>query len=132
LAGYEIPAGTEVFVSIYQTHHSSEIYSQPQQFNPKRWEEIEPTMYEYNPFSAGSRICIGAGFAMMEIKIVLAMLLMRYRLQLITDKPIDGKGMIVMSPRNGLYMKVCHQDRQFDQGVGGVQGNVREMVELPS
>jgi cytochrome P450 len=132
LGGYEIPAGTEVFVSIYQTHHSPEIYSQPQQFDPKRWEKIEPTMYEYNPFSAGSRICIGAGFAMMEIKIVLAMLLMRYRFQLITEKPIDGKGMIVMSPRNGLYMKVCQQDHQFHQGVGGVQGNVREMVDLPS
>ncbi|MEA5569666.1 cytochrome P450 [Calothrix sp. UHCC 0171] len=131
LGGYDLPEGTEVFVSIYQTHHSPEIYSQPERFHPQRWETIEPTMYEYNPFSAGSRICIGAGFAMMEIKIILAMLLMRYRLQLINKNPIHPKGLIVMSPRNGLPMLVYQQDRQFAQGVGGVRGSVREMVDLP-
>jgi cytochrome P450 len=132
LAGYELPVGTEVFVSIYHTHHMPEIYPEPERFNPQRWETIQPTMYEYNPFSAGSRICIGAGFAIMEIKIVLAMLLMRYRLQLITEKPINAKGLIVMAPENGMFMKVNKQDREFNQGVGGVHGNVREMVNLPS
>ncbi|BDA68475.1 hypothetical protein RIVM261_020720 [Rivularia sp. IAM M-261] len=130
MGGYELPVGTEVFVSIYQTHHMPEIYPEPERFNPQRWETIQPTMYEYNSFSAGSRICIGAGFAIMEIKIVLAMLLMRYRLQLITEKPINGKGLIVMAPENGMFMKVHKQDRQFNQGVGGVHGNVREMVNL--
>lgn len=130
LAGYELPEGTEVFVSIYQTHHMPEIYSDPERFNPRRWETIQPTAYEYNPFSAGSRTCIGAGFAMMEIKIVLAMMLMRYRLQLIPKQAIDGKGLIVMTPNNGLAMRVHQQDRQFTQGVGGVHGNVRAMVEL--
>jgi cytochrome P450 len=130
LGGYELPAGTEVWVSIYHTHQMPEIYPEPERFLPQRWETIQPTMYEYNPFSVGSRICIGAGFAMMEMKIVLAMLLMRYRLQLITEKPINAKGFIVMAPENGMFMKVHKQDRQFNQGVGGVHGNVREMVNL--
>ncbi|MBF2013966.1 MAG: cytochrome P450 [Rivularia sp. T60_A2020_040] len=130
LGGYELPAGTEVFVSIYQTHHMSEIYSQPEKFDPSRWETFEPTMFEYNPFSAGSRICIGAGFAMMEIKIVLAMLLQKYRLQYIPSQTIDRFGVIVMSPKNGLKMIIRKQDRNFTQGVGGVKGNVREMVEV--
>jgi cytochrome P450 len=130
LGGYELPKGTEVFLSIYQTHHLPEIYSQPEKFNPQRWETFEPTMFEYNPFSAGSRICIGAGFAMMEIKIVLSMLLQKYRLEYIQNQTIDRFGLIVMAPKNGVKMIVRQQDSNFTQGVGGVKGNVREMVEL--
>lgn len=130
LGGYELPKGTEVFVSIYQTHHLPEIYPEPEKFNPQRWETFEPTMFEYNPFSAGSRVCIGAGFAMMEIKIVLSMLLQKYRLQYIPNQTIDRFGLIVMAPKNGIKMTVRKQDYNFTQGVGGVKGNIREMVEL--
>lgn len=131
LGGYDLPAGTEVFVSIYQTHHMSQVYPEPEKFNPDRWLTQEPTNFEYNPFSAGSRTCIGAAFAMMEIKLVLAILLQRYRLQLIPRLKVDGVGMIVMAPKGGMPMIVYPQDRGFTQGVGGVRGNVREMVELP-
>lgn len=130
LGGYKLPKGTEVFVSIYQTHHQPEIYSQPERFNPQRWETFEPTMFEYNPFSAGSRICIGAGFAMMEIKIVLSMLLQKYRLEYIPNQTINPSGNIVMVPKNGIKMIVRKQDQDFYRGVGGVKGNIREMVEL--
>jgi cytochrome P450 len=132
LGGYALPAGTEVFVSIYQTHHMSELYPEPEVFNPQRWETIEPSVYEYNPFSTGPRLCIGAGFAMMEIKIVLAMLLQRYRLQFLPQVNIDRQGVAVMKPKYGMPMMVRKQDRQFEQGVGGVQGQVREMVKLPA
>lgn len=131
LGGYSLPTGTEVFVSISQTHHMSELYPSPNSFDPRRWETITPTAYEYNPFSAGPRVCIGAAFAMMEIKIILAMLLQRYRLQFAAQKPIDRSGVIVMMPKHGMSMKVHLQDRQFSQGVGSVQGNIRDMVDLP-
>ncbi|MBD2259352.1 cytochrome P450 [Pseudanabaena sp. FACHB-2040] len=130
LGGYELPTGTEVLVSIYQTHQMPDLYPDPASFNPRRWETIHPDAYEYNPFSAGPRLCIGAGFAMMEIKIVLAMLLQRYRLQFVPQKPIDRSGVIVLTPRHGLSLVVHRQDRQFHQGVGDVQGNVHEMVKL--
>lgn len=131
LGGYALPEGTEVFVSIYQTHHMPELYVDPEVFNPQRWETIEPTMFEYIPFSAGSRTCIGAAFALIEMKIVLAMLLQRYRLQFVPKVDVDRVGVIVMEPKYGLPMTVHQQDRQFTQGVGGVRGNVREMVKLP-
>ncbi len=131
LAGYTLPAGTEVFVSIYQTHQIPELYPQPEVFNPHRWKTINPSIYEYNPFSAGPRVCIGAGFAMLEIKIILAMLLQRYRLEFIPRVRIDPTGVIVLSPNRGLPMRCHQQDHQFAQGVGGVWGRVREMVRLP-
>lgn len=132
LSGYPLPQGTEVFVSIYKTHHDSEHYPEPEKFDPKRWESISPSSYEYNPFSAGPRTCIGASFAMMEIKIVLAMLLQRYRLQCPSQLEVNrGRSAIVMGPRDGLPMFVHPQDRNFQQSVGSIRGNVREMVALP-
>lgn len=130
LNGYVLPMGTEVLVSIYQTHHMGDLYPDPETFNPNRWETITPNSYEYNPFSAGPRMCIGAGFAMMEIKIILSMLLQRYRLQFVSQQSIDRSGIIVISPKRGLPMMVHKQDREFHQGVGEVRGNVREMVNL--
>lgn len=131
LTGYTLPAGTEVFVSIYHTHRIPEIYPDPQVFNPSRWENFHPSPYEYNPFSAGPRTCIGAAFAMMEIKIILAMLLQSFRLEYIPQRQIDRSGLITIKPKYGMPMMVHSQDRQFKQGVGGVRGNVREMVNLP-
>ncbi len=131
LSGYYLPEGTEIFLSIYQTHHMPELYPDPESFKPSRWETITPNNYEYNPFSAGPRICIGASFAMMEIKIILSMLLQRYRFQFVPQHPIDRSGIFVLSPKYGLPMMVQEQDRQFHQGVGKVQGNIREMVNLP-
>jgi cytochrome P450 len=130
--GYALPAGTEVFVSIYHTHHMPELYPQPEVFDPGRWEHISPSIFEYQPFSAGPRMCIGASFAIMEIKIVLAMLVQRYRLQCLPQPRVDRSGLIVITPRGGLPMIVHQQDRQFTRGVGGIRGNIREMVTLPN
>ena len=131
LGGHLLPAYTEVLVSIYQTHHMGELYPSPESFDPSRWETITPDSYTYNPFSAGPRMCIGAGFAMLEIKIILAILLQRYRLEFVPAHPVDRSGVIVMAPKRGLLMKLHDQDREFEKGVGTVSGNVREMVTLP-
>jgi cytochrome P450 len=109
-----------------------ELYPEPEHFRPERWEGIKPTAYEYNPFGAGPRMCIGATFAMMEIKIVLAMLVQHYRLQLVPDTRIARAGIITVGPKQGLLMLVHRQDQKFAEGVGRIRGNVREMVNLSS
>ena len=130
LEGYELPTGTEVWVSIFHTHRNPEIYPEPLKFNPQRWETLEVDNFQYNPFSAGSRKCIGWGFALMEIKVVLAMLLQKFRFQCLPQQKITSKALIVLAPKGGLPMLVSQQDRDFRQGVGGVRGNIRELVEL--
>jgi len=128
LGAHDIPIGTEVIVSIYHTHRIPELYEQPEVFNPYRWATLERDAFEYNPFGAGPRMCLGAAFAMQEMKIVLAMLLQRYRLQFIPGTTVNRFVSITMSPKNGLPMIVQEQDRQFGQGIGGVRGNVNEMI----
>lgn len=132
LGGYHVPAHTEIFTSTYQTHHMPELYPEPERFLPQRWETIDPSPYEYSPFSVGPRMCIGATFALFEMKIVLALLLQRVRLELPANAEVNRAGFITTQPRDGLKMLAHPQDRQVRRGVGGVRGSVREMVELPA
>jgi cytochrome P450 len=130
LGGYTIPRGTEVISSIYHTHRMPELYERPSHFLPERWEQLEPGPYGYNPFSAGPRMCIGAAFALMEIKIVLAILLQRFRFELVAGTRIDRFFSITMSPSPRLTMRVHAQDREFQKSARSVRGNIREMVAL--
>lgn len=131
LGGYHLLADTEIFVSIYHTHHAPDVFPDPEAFRPQRWETITPSPYAYTPFSAGPRTCIGAGFAMLEIKLVLAILLQRYRVASLPHQQVDRSGVIVLAPKGGLPLQLHPQDRQFATAVNPVQGNIREMVTLP-
>jgi cytochrome P450 len=131
LGGHTLPAGSELFLSIFHMHHDPDIFPDPEVFRPRRWETCKPTVYEYNPFSAGPRMCIGAAFATMEIKIVLAVLLSRYRLELPAKSRVDPRVAITMAPAGGLRMTVRPR--------GGVparpepfEGGVRKLVQWPS
>jgi cytochrome P450 len=132
LGGYSLPTGTEVLASIYHTHHMEELYPRPQAFDPGRWERTAPSTFEYHPFSAGARACIGATFAQLELKVVLALILQRFRVELAPRARIDATGLIVLTPRGGLPITLREHDGAFQRGVGGVQGNVRSMVDLPA
>jgi cytochrome P450 len=130
VAGHRMPAGSEVWLSIFHMHRDAAVFPEPDRFRPRRWETIKPSVYEYNPFSAGPRMCIGASFATMEIKIVLATLLQRFRLELPDGARVDPRVAITMAPRGGLPMTV--RDRRAPlRAPGRVRGRVRELVRLP-
>jgi cytochrome P450 len=131
LGGYVIPAGAEIVMSTYHTHRIQEIYPDPLVFNPERWLTIQPSVFEFTPFSGGPRMCIGSSFAMQELKIILALVLQRYRLEFLPGTQVDRLVHVTLTPKNGMPMIVHTQDRQFKQGVGGVRGNIRNMVTLP-
>ncbi len=127
LGPYSLPKDTIVTFGQYITHHMPELYTEPDKFIPRRWETIDPSPYEYLPFGAGPRMCIGATFAMTEIKLVLAMLLQRYRPAVQVGTQIDWHMRVTLAPRS-MPMAVEAQDRQFTkQPVGG---NIHELVDL--
>jgi cytochrome P450 len=131
LGGYQLPAGSEILLSIFHMHHDPDIFAEPRAFRPRRWETAKPSVYEYNPFSAGPRMCIGASFATMEIKIVLATLLQRFRMDLPDGTRVDPRIAITMAPRGGLRMTV--RDRRSAQGATGrVRGRIRALLDLPN
>ena len=125
---YPLPEGATVLFSQYITHRLPDLYPEPQRFLPDRWQSISPSIYEYLPFGAGARMCIGATFAMMELKIVLAMLLQRYWLTLTPGARIARQVTINLSPRYGMPMTVGLAGQPIRHVA--VRGNIREMVDL--
>ena len=124
----EVPKNTRVLCSHYLTHHMPELYPEPERFRPERWQSIEPNQYEYMPFSAGPRVCIGASFAFQVLKVSLAMMLQRFRFSIVPGTRIDRVIRITMAPREGLPMTVYPNDRKF--AASEVRGQIHEMVHL--
>jgi cytochrome P450 len=104
LQGYEIPPGIEINPSIYGTHWLQQNYPNPTEFRPERFlEDGAPDTYTWIPFGGGVRRCLGASFALMEMRTVVRRVLERSALQAIGGKPerIERRG-ITMVPRNGV------------------------------
>jgi cytochrome P450 len=129
LGQYRIAKGTEVLSSIYHTHRMAELYPDPLRFLPERWAGLDPGPYAYNPFSAGPRMCIGATFALFEIKVVLALLLQRFRLELAPNQRIDRYFGITLAPAGRVLMHVQRPGRAYARRAP-VHGNVSAMVDL--
>jgi cytochrome P450 len=86
LAGYTLPAGTVVAASILGVQ-MSESYDAPEEFRPERFLERSAPAYALIPFGGGVRRCVGASFAVMEMKTILRTVLERVELQAPSPRP---------------------------------------------
>jgi cytochrome P450 family 110 len=87
--GYEFEPGTLLIPSIYSAHHRQQTYPNPKQFRPERFLERQFSPYEYLPFGGSNRRCIGAAFALFEMKLILATVMSRFELTLASDKTVQ-------------------------------------------
>ncbi|HEX8438324.1 cytochrome P450 [Archangium sp.] len=113
LRGRELAPGTNIMVSIWLAHHDPERFPESERFRPERFIERKFTPFEYLPFGGGARRCIGAAFALSEMRIVLGTLLATHRFSLASDKPerpvrrnitigpVGGVEMVYEGPRHG-------------------------------
>ncbi len=81
IGGHEYPAGVALLASTYLVHRDPEIYPDPYAFRPERFLDTKPGTYTWIPFGGGRRRCLGASFALQEMKIVLRAALGRYELR---------------------------------------------------
>jgi len=120
--------GDRVVCSHYITHHMPELYPHPERFDPHRWATISPTQYEYLPFSAGPRLCVGYLFAMTAMKVAFAHLLRRWRIAVEPHTRIDRAVRVTMTPARDLWVTAHRADRRW--AAAPVRGNIHEMVDL--
>ena len=85
--GYVIPAGARVAPNIYLTHRRPDIYPDPEAFKPERFLDQPPDTYSWIPFGGGIRRCLGAAFALYEMKVVIPIVLGRAELRAASDRP---------------------------------------------
>jgi len=103
LNGYEIPTGVEINPSIRIIHRRSDIYPDPETFAPERFiGDGAPDTYTWVPFGGGTRRCLGASFALMEMRVVLRRVLERAALTA-ADKRVSKVQFraITLAPKNG-------------------------------
>lgn len=127
VGGYSIPTGSEVVFSHFHTHHDPILYPDPGRFRPERWLQISPSSYEYLPFSTGPKMCIGAPFALAEIKVTLALLLRRFWFELAPDAVINRAVWVPLRPD---HMPVVVRTGSVSAGRVVFSGDVRGIVDL--
>jgi cytochrome P450 len=109
LGGYRIPAGTNIFITQWLTHRDARFFPDPQRFEPERWRE-DPVRkgkiprFAYFPFGGGPRVCIGAGFAMLEAALLLATIAQRCRFSLAPNAKVVPLFSVTLRPKHGLPM----------------------------
>ncbi|MDE3133085.1 MAG: cytochrome P450 [Acidobacteriota bacterium] len=81
IGGLHYPAGVALIPAPYMLHHDPEIYPEPFAFRPERFLEQNPGTYTWIPFGGGRRRCLGAAFALQEMKIVITEVLRRFELE---------------------------------------------------
>ena len=111
----DIPAGLDVIVQANQLHRDPKLWEQPDVFEPRRFmRQTEHGnrrhLYQYIPFGAGKRMCIGSYFALTEAKAIFAMMLQRFSLTLVPAQTICPVVAVTMRPRHGLLMRCARVD----------------------
>ena len=112
LLGYTIPAGEVLRASSALLHSRPELYPEPGRFRPERFLERKYSPFEYIPFGGGARRCLGAAFAMYELKVVVATILRRHSLRLLGTQPVvHARRALSLGPRGGIPMVVQERRR---------------------
>lgn len=110
--GWRIPAKSKVFVSQWVMQHSPDYFADPERFLPERWTpEFSASLpdFVYFPFGWGSRACIGQVWGLMEIQLILAKVLQRFKLV----APSAATGSVTIDDihrQGGLPMNVQARD----------------------
>jgi cytochrome P450 len=100
-----VPRGTAVFISPWAIHRSPALWDSPGAFWPERFTPERAAgrhRYAYLPFIAGPRVCIGNHFALMEARLVLAVLAQRYRFRLAPGSVPTPDPCMTLRPRGDL------------------------------
>jgi unspecific monooxygenase len=110
---YEFEPNINLVPCIYLAHHREATFPEADQFRPERFLERQFSPYEYFPFGGGNRRCIGAAFALFEMKLVLATVLRSCELELAESAPvIPQRRGVTIAPKGGIRMNLNAKHQQ--------------------
>jgi cytochrome P450 len=109
VGGYRIPPGGTVIMSQWLVHRDPRWYDEADRFYPERWTDgllRRLPKYAYFPFGGGPRVCIGNHFAMMEATLLLAMIVQRFRVELLPGQKLELAPAVTLRQKgDGLLVK---------------------------
>jgi cytochrome P450 len=102
VGGVDLPAGADLAPCIYLVHHRPDVYPDPYAFRPERFLDGKPGTYTWLPFGGGTRRCLGASFALFEMRVVLGALLRERRLRAVSPAPErTARRVVTLVPERG-------------------------------
>ncbi|WP_227286572.1 cytochrome P450 [Boseongicola sp. H5] len=108
----DIRVGSQLVISPWHLHRHNRIWDNPDGFDPARWqtENGRRCMREaYIPFSAGARVCTGAGFAMVEGPLLLSMLVRAFRFERVAGRDPVPVAYLTVRARDGIVLRVTRR-----------------------
>ena len=103
----ELPKGMSVWIPVVAIHHSKELWGEDaNEFNPQRFSQGVQKACKHPmgflPFSSGPRVCVGQSFAIMEAKVVVAMILSRFKFSLSPNYCHAPVCVLTLKPKHGV------------------------------
>lgn len=122
VGGYTLPAGSLLLVCQYVMHRDARYFPSPDHFDPERWTteaRNNRPQFSYFPFGGGHRRCIGEALALLEGVLLIATIAGRWRMRLLTTRPVKPQPFISLRPKGGMVMKmerrvICSPDVNRD------------------
>ncbi|QUR65891.1 cytochrome P450 [Mycobacterium spongiae] len=111
LGEWAIPQGDSIIVNIAHIHSDPDVFPDPDRFDPQRFIGGKPSAFAWIPFGGGTRRCVGAAFANMEMDVVLRTVLRQFTIETTTapDEAWHGRG-VAYTPKDGGRI-VVHRRR---------------------
>ncbi len=109
IGGWTYQPGVVLFASAYLVHHDPEIYPDPYAFRPERFVGVKPGTYTWLPFGGGRRRCIGASFALLEMRIVLRAAIDRFDFAPAGPRQRMRRRMITVTPGDGGLVQLTRR-----------------------
>jgi cytochrome P450 family 138 len=112
LGEWVIPRGYSIAVSISQMHANADAFPEPDRFDPQRYIGAKPPTFAWIPFGGGTRRCVGAAFANMEMDVVLRTVLRHFTIETTTapGEKWHARG-VAFTPKNGGRIVVHRRHR---------------------
>ncbi|MFK7926802.1 MAG: cytochrome P450 [Myxococcota bacterium] len=106
LGGFPIAAGSQVIGWVWHAHHDPRWWDEPMAFRPERFLSPLKKREAYLPFGGGPRMCIGAGFAKMELRLLLATIARNVRFEASPGQVVNTDAGVTLAPKGGLPLTV--------------------------
>jgi cytochrome P450 len=107
--GRAVAPGAQVVLSPWHQHRHERLWANPDAFDPDRWQTEtgrQSARAAYMPFSAGPRVCTGAGFAMVEGPLLLALLIRAFRFTRVAAKDPVPVAHLTVRAKDGIHLHV--------------------------